>query len=171
MVPFQLRYLTKCIRSDPFSYSIWHGMKDLQLQLPVVQTAVTDKPPPSLCSYLKAGPAFWYERGDAAGQRQVSQPGACPWAPRRDLCGTRCCLKKLLLDLRVVPRLEDQVALCLASTRHKQGVSAAELPSPDHVGMALCRSKCLWSLLNWGALPRGGVCGGQGWPLPPLAPL
>lgn len=55
-------------------------MKDPQLQLPVIQTAVTDKPPPSLCSHLKAAPAFWHEMGDAAGQWQECQPSAHPMA-------------------------------------------------------------------------------------------
>lgn len=44
-------------------------MTDPQLQLPVTQTAVTEKCPLSLCSHLKAGPWFWHESGDAAGQK------------------------------------------------------------------------------------------------------
>jgi len=75
------------------------------------------------------------KRGVAAGQRQGSQlsthaAALAPMPPGRDLCAARCCLKKVLLNLRVVVHLleEQAVLACLGKTQMRGVHSLASSP-------------------------------------------
>lgn len=137
--------------SDPFSYSIWHKMKDPQLQLLVFRTAVTDKP--SFCSRLREFPLFGW-RGEMLlrgswGPSPVSSPTAgsrpvCFWMPPEDAASDR---------LAAVLLLVGKVMLQLGAVRPTHCVCC--LPSSHrHYGTRPQDVNARGSQLDWGTLPQ-----------------